>query len=246
MKTTLRPQELYYLNKPVFSDPVEMLKYTFQGLCLDCHLEIYYKYIFINKNEKYKRKRLFLKLGSNYKVTNKYSKAETLLLSLFDKPELRLYEIKNSLMKEFGKKIRKYKYQYVYKDLLELRLCSLKVFLSSEARKEVKKLKHLIEEPDKNIDFLLNEDEKLSEKINELGANIIFLEDVTLKKLNKNINSLFDLNSFFEFDKSNFSGSYIGYGGLSYGGSFSEFGSGSSFEGFGGGFSGGGGSGGGW
>ena len=74
----------------------------------------------------------------------------------------------------------------------------------------------------------------------------MLFRSVTLKKLNKNINSLFDLNSFFEFDKSNFSGSYIGYGGLSYGGSFSGFGGGSSFGGFGGGFSGGGGSGGGW
>ncbi len=123
MKILLRPQEYYYLYSPLRSDPIEMFKYTLQGLCYEGHLDICYKNIYININDPHKRSRAFVKLGSGFKNTNSYSSAETLVLSLFEKGELRLHEIKKAALLKLEGKIKNFKSEFVYLDVLNQNYC---------------------------------------------------------------------------------------------------------------------------
>ena len=241
MKTLLKPQEYYYLYSPLRSDPIEMFKYTFQSLVVDEHIDIYYKAIFINKNEKYKRQRLFLKLGNKYSTTNSYTKAEEFILSLLKtQDELRPYEIKSLAMDELDDDIENFKSNYVYEDVKQLGFCFLKCFLTSKGREARNRYANLIEVIDKDIDSLLRTETILQTQLDELGTGIIFLEETTLNKLKKTIPNLDELSAMFEIITS--ASTYGGSGGYSGG----SYGGGGSFGGYGGGSFGGGGSGGSW
>lgn len=244
MEIKLKPQESYYLNRPVLSDPVEMLKYALLGLDVEGHIDIFYKKIYINKNARYKRSRMFIRLGPNYNTSNKYTSAEEFLISKIDKSEMRLYELRNAIADGLDKKIYEFKRLYVYNDISLKGLILRSWLLSSTGRKEIKSCKRLIKELDKNVDLLLRNETKLRETIHQLGSNIVFLEDSTLKKLNKKVVDLEELNRFFDPRSSVGGYGYISYGGFSGGYGGGNYGGG--FSGFGGGMSGGGGSGGGW
>ena len=240
MKTPLRPQEYYYLDSPLRSGTIEMLKYTLQGLHADGHLEIFYKAIYINPNERYKRSRLFIKLGPAYKASNTYSLAEKFLLSHFDENALRAHEIRNKIMDVLDWKIRKFKYKYVCNDVHTQGLVSFKWFLSFEARRERKRITKLLDEIDETIDVLLQNKSLLDQKLQELGTHYIFLAETTLTKLQKKVFLLDELVRFFVLPRVG-DGS-MSFGSISGGGSYSSGG----FSGFGGGSFGGGGSGGSW
>lgn len=223
-----------------------MLKYTFQGLSVKGHLSLYYKSILINKNAKYKRKRVFSKLGPKYDEKNKYSNAEKFVLSLYDKPELRLHEIKHRLIKHFDGKIEIFKSRYVYEDVKELDLCFSKVLITKKGNEEKKICNSLIDFIDQNIDTLLKDEKDLINNLDNLGPNLILLDKVTLEKLKQNIATLSELNSLFKFESETFGDSFT----LNSFDSFSSFDnfsdSVSDFDGFGGGDFGGAGSGDNW
>lgn len=224
------------------SDPIEMLKYTMQGLSYEGHLEIYYKNIYIHKNERHKRARAFVRLGQKYDASNPYSSAEKFVLSIFDKPELRLHEIKNAVLEKLNDDIKNFKSEYVYADVSAKKLCWSRSFLNWKGRKERKLCELLMDDVDKNVDELLRNKNALNDRLEALDANVIFLKESTLTKFGKKIYKLDELNRFFEPIPG--TGSSVSYGGSFYGGG-SSGGSGG-WGGYGGGSFGGGGSGGGW
>ncbi len=244
MKAGIRPQELYYLCRPVLADPVEMLKFTFQGLCLDGTVDFFYKYIYINKHQTYKRKRPFLRLGQKYDQSNTYSKAETLLLSKFTKPELRLHEIRHLLMSDFDDDIMCFKRDHVYDDVIEKGYCFSRWILTGKGRKEKKHHKGVIADVENNVDLYVKDEKVMKEKLDALGANIILLDDEVLEKLKKNVNSMSEMSTIFDNFEFDYGGSYVSYGG--FGGGYGGYGGGGGFGGFGGGSFGGAGSGGSW
>src|SRR6218665_890186 len=221
-----------------------MLKYALLGLDMEGYIEIFYKKIYINKNARYKRSRMFIRLGSNHRPDNAYTSAEAFLVSKINKPELRLYEFRNAIAIGLDKEVNSFKREYVYNDVSAKGFVLLNWLLSRKGRSRIRTCKRLIGELDTKIDPLLRNESQLHQKLSELGSNIIFLEDTTLKKLGKKTHDLEELNHYFEPAGSGGGYGYISYGGFSggYGGSSG----GGGFGGFGGGASGGGGSGGSW
>jgi len=234
----LKPQESYYLNRPVLSDPVEMLKYALLGLDSEGCIDIFYKKIYINRNAKYMRSRMFVRLGAGHSTTNPYTSAEALLVSLIDKPELRLFELRRSIAKSLDNEIGEFKKRFVYNDLSSKKFILLRWLLSSPGRDQISNCRRLVKEIDKDLDALLKNRNDLRKKMEELGSNIIFLEDTTLKKLGKKVIDLEELNKFFD-PKGSGTSAYISYGSFSgaNGGGYS--GGGGGWGGFGGGGSGG-------
>lgn len=247
MKTNLKPHVFYYLYSPLRSDPAHMIKYTLLGLYVEGHIDVYYKSIYVTKNAKYKRPRIFIKKGKRYNSESKYTPSEALVLSQINKPEMRLHEFKNAMLNQFTGQIGKFKYDYVYKEVKALGFCYFTWLLNSSGRRARKSCENLIDEIDKNIDSLLLQENYLKERVNGLGANIVFLQDITHKKLNIKLINLDELYDHFNPQHgrgSDGSGSYISFGGLSTGGMSS--GGGGSWGGYGGGSFGGGGSGSSW
>lgn len=245
MSVNLKPQEYYYLSKPYRAEAEELLKYTFQSLAVDGHINAYYKAIYINRNEKYKRQRIFIALGSNYKPTHPYSKAEQFVIDIFKgRGELRLYEIKHYLLDKLDDDIKGFKTKYVYQDVKALKLCHLRYFISSEGRNAKNNYADLIELIDSNIDDLLRTENVLNIHLKELGTGLVFLKESTLDKLKQKVTNLDELAAMFEIltDSVSYGGFGGYYGGMGGGG----FSGGGSWGGFGGGMGGGGGSGGGW
>jgi uncharacterized membrane protein YgcG len=221
-----------------------MLKYTLQGLCVTGHIQLYSKLIFINRRAKYKRSRVFARLGPAYSLQFEYSKSEKFVLDLFDKPELRLYEIRQRINKGLDEKIKLFKKQYVYHDIKSLGLCRFRFLPTKKGREEKNNCAATIDQIDKEIDSLLHDNEKLTTLLEDLGSNLVFLEKETLDKLKKHVPSLTGLTSISrssEFE----SISYLNeWDAVSSFDSFTDTGS-SDFD-FGGGEGGGGGAGDSW
>jgi hypothetical protein len=193
---TLRPQEYYYLSSPLTSNSVEMIKYTFQGLLITGHLSMFYKWIYINKNAKYKRQRVFSKLGPAFQSNNNYSKSEQFVLSLYSKkPELRLYEIRNMLLEKLDDNLANFKSNYILDDLRSKKLCSFRFIASSEGKKARKHIEMLLETFNTEIDLLLSKPLLLHSHLTDLGPNIVLLEKETLEKLKQNSHNLDELHS---------------------------------------------------
>jgi len=246
VKTILSPQEYHYLYSPLRADPAEMIKYTIKSLCVSGQLEIFSKLIYINPGEKYKRSRVFLKLGSNYRKENNYSVSDLFILSLFkETEELRFFEIRQQINTLLDEKLSDFKSKYVYKDVKARGLCRFKYFLTRKGRYEKKICANLIDTVDKDIDKLLQNEKLINSYLSDMGANIIFLDEITLTKLKKTLHGIDELNLLFGLDIEDIEGTYS-YGGMGGGmGSFGSY-SGGGFSGFGGGSFGGGGAGGSW
>lgn len=248
MEISLKPQEYYYLYSPMRAVPEEMLKYTIQSLVLEGHISAYYKFIYINPNEKRKRKRLFFKLGTKYDPSLNYSRAEKLLLSLLKKDdEIRVYELKNRVLEKLDNNIGNFMYDYVYEDVNLKKLCRLKYFLTGKGRDLKRRYAALIDYLDINIDKLLTQHELLQNNLKELETGIIFLEKRTLEKLSLKVPDLDEVAAAFEIITGGTTYSSFGRGGSFYGGGgYYGGGGGTSWGGFGGGMGGGAGSGGSW
>ncbi|MBL7913046.1 MAG: hypothetical protein JNJ41_18430 [Bacteroidia bacterium] len=223
-----------------------MLKYTFQHLVIEGHIEIYYRAINLTKHDKRKRPRIFFKLGDEYKETNTYTVAEQFVIDILKtKDELRIHEIKNKVLELLDKDIRKFKYDYVYKDVTKLGLCTFKYFLNSKGREVRRYYKNVIDLIEEDVDTLVNNKAVLDSHLKYLGNGIILLDDEVVKKLGLKVPNLDELSGAFEIISF---GNGITYGTFGFGGGYSGGGysGGGGFSGFGGGMSGGGGSGGSW
>jgi uncharacterized membrane protein YgcG len=245
VNSPIRPQELYYLCRPALADPVEMLKFTFQSMCVDGTIDFFYKYIYINSHQTYKRKRPFLRLGNKYDQTKTYTAAEKLILSKFNKPELRLHEMRHSLMKTFDDEIMNFKRDYVYKDVSDKGYCVTRWFLTSKGRKEKRHFTGIIKDLEDNIDLYLTKENLVREKLEALNTHIILLDDEVLEKLKANVHSMSEMSTIFDNFEFEYSVSSISYGGGFSGGFGGGYGGGG-FGGYGGGSFGGAGSGGSW
>lgn len=228
------------------ADGVEMLKYTFQHLVIEGHVEIYYRAIQLTKNDRRKRPRIFFKLSDEYKETNTYTVAEQFVIDILKtKDELRIHEIKNKVLELLDKDIRKFKYDYVYKDVKKLGLCTYKYFLNSKGREVRRYYKNVIDLLEEDVDTLVKNKAVLDSHLKYLGNGIILLDDEVVKKIGVKVPDLDELSAAFEIII-NGSSNRITYGGFGFGGGYSGGGGGGGFSGFGGGMSGGGGSGGSW
>lgn len=123
MEPVISPQEFYYLYSPVSSDAAHLFKYTLLGLCFDGHARAYYREIYITKNARYKRPRIFVKRGPAYKPENKYTSSEKFVLSLLSETEMRLYELRNEALLRLDGDIRNFKYEFVFKYVNARGLC---------------------------------------------------------------------------------------------------------------------------
>lgn len=197
METVISPEEFYYLYSPIASDPAQMFKYTLLGLCFDSQVEAYYKEVYITRNARYKRPRIFLKRGTAFNTQSNYTTSEKFVLSLIAEKEMRLFELRNVCLKRLEGDIRNFKYDYVYKDLDARGFCLSQWLLSSKGRKIKRSIESLIDDLDENIDGLLNDKSKLQIKVKTLGKHLIFLNDETLSKMNIHIINLDELYSLF-------------------------------------------------
>ncbi|MBI3520986.1 MAG: hypothetical protein HY062_16730 [Bacteroidetes bacterium] len=245
MSIILKPQEYYYLYSPRRAVPEEMLKYTFESLVLGGHLQIYYKDIYINAQQKRKRPRLFVSLGNAYNSSNSYTHAETFVLSLFTPNEaLRVHEIKEQVLLKLHNDLRKFRTEYVYKDVKAMGLIWLRLFLTVKGRAAKRAYNNAIETIENNTTALLKNPELLQKQLSVLGTGIVLAEAIALKRLNIKVPDLKEIAAIFEIvimNRNTFSGRGL-YG---LGGSSSSSG-GSDFGGYGGGAGGGAGSGGSW
>jgi uncharacterized membrane protein YgcG len=185
---------------------------------------------------------VFTKLGPKYIVDGQYSKSEKFIFSLYDKTELRLYEIRQRILKKLDENIESFKSEYVYQDVVNLELCTNKIFLTQKGKDLKKHYTTIINCIDKEIDSLLQNESEFKILLQNLGSNLIFLEKQTLDKLKRNIPLLSEL-SFLDVSNETFGDSFR-FNSLDSFSAFDNFGdNGSSDFDFGGGDFGGGGSG---
>ena len=243
MSKPLKPQEYYFLYSPTRAVPEEMLKYTFQSLVLEGHLQSYYKYIYINPNERRTRSRLFLAYGKNYNPLTTYSKAEQFVLSLFTvNEELRPYEIRLKILEKLDKDLRKYRTDYVYQDVHQMGYVWLTCFLTSAGRAAKKEYATLIEILETDSTDLQKNPGVLQSHLKELGTGIVLVDEKARDLLAIKVPDLDEIAAVFEVITGD---NTYGSSGMSggFGGGYSG---GGGFGGFGGGSFGGGGSGGSW
>ncbi len=231
-----------------------MIKYAFQGLSIMGHISVFYKEVLLTDKAKYKRKRIFSKLGPAYKKENNYSETEKFILSLYEEgKEYRLFQLRNKILKLLEEDLEDFTKKYVYKDVKKLGLCNAKFVLTKKGRFQKELCAELIDYTENNITQLLKSPVALQDLVNDLGSNIIFLDKKVFNKIKKVItkvgefeasfgvedNAFTDKFTFSVFESSAAFGGFAGGGG-GYGGG------GGGFGGFGGGSFGGAGSGGGW
>jgi uncharacterized membrane protein YgcG len=241
----LKPQEYYYLYSPRRAVPEEMLKYTFESLVLDGHLQIYYQDIFINAHQKRKRPRLFVSLSNTYNAAHTFSHAERLLLSLFTANEpLRVHEIKEKVLAKLQNDLRKFRTEYVYKDVQLLGYTWLRFFLTSKGRKAKRAYNKAISTLEDKTAAVIKDPALLQKQLDVLGNGVILVDNRVLKRLNIKVPDLKEIAAIFEIvtmNNNKFSGGGMyGIGGSAGGSSSSNYG------GYGGGSGGGAGSGGDW
>lgn len=220
------------------------------------HISVFYKQVLLTDKAKYKRKRIFSKLGPAYDKKNNYSETEKFILSLYEEgKEYRLFQLRNKILKILDEDLEDFTKTYVYKDVKKLGFCNAKFVLTKKGRFQKELCAELIDYTEKNINDLLKSPLALQDLVNDLGPNIIFLEKKVFNKIKKVItkvgdyeasmnvedNAFTDTFTFSVFDSSAAFGGFAGGGGGSFGG-----GGGGGFGGFGGGSFGGAGSGGGW
>ncbi|MEO8761443.1 MAG: hypothetical protein ABI388_08690 [Bacteroidia bacterium] len=246
MKIKLKPQEYYYLYSALRSESLEMIIYTLKSLCVNGDLDIFSRYILINKSDTKKRSRTFIKLNQIFLSPEK-SSAELLLLSLFNKDEeLRMYELKLRIEEKLNRDFKIFKDVYVYQDVKGKGFCTWKYFITSKGRVERKNCADLIDNAEKEAKLKTQDKDKLKQMLFELGSNVIFLDDEAQKKAAIYKSEFNDLELLFGVGQDNLPPTESEYiGGLYAGGGFSS-GSGGGFSGFGGGDFGGGGAGGSW
>jgi hypothetical protein len=154
--------------------------------------------VFVDKKYSKKRERYFLLLNQNFKEPKSLSHAESFLLDAFKKDsELSLAQLRNYLMFHFKKGLKKFKYDYVLRDLKNKNYCWLWYFPTKKALKEKRSATQDLKYVKENIDVLVNDTELLKSKLSALGSYIILLEKDTIKKIkdfNKNIAAINSMN----------------------------------------------------
>jgi len=223
-----------------------MILYALKGLCINGELELFSKYVFIDKSGK-KRSRAFLRLNS--KITRREkSSAEDFILSLFNQgEELRMYELKLRIEEKLNKNLKEFKDLYVYSDVKEKGFCTWKYFLTLGGRAERKICANLIDDTERQAKLQKQDFLKLKQMLSDLGSNAVFLDDEAQKKAGIYKPEFGELELLFGIGQDNLppkGGEYIG--GMYGGGGFSSGSGGGGFSGFGGGDFGGGGAGGSW
>lgn len=196
--TNLSPTEFLYLSRPYWSDGADMIKTTFQELCLKNVLHVETRMVEVDKRESRKRKRYFLKLNEEAYCPEQ-SLAEQRLLSIFEeKKEWSFTDLRKYVEKYFSDTSDEFKYKFVLPDLKRKNFFVFSVFLSSAARKEKNFLKQKIQLIDTNIDLLIR-DKTLDEELSAIGLNIILLEKETIdkiKNLDEQVMKIGDLEFF--------------------------------------------------
>lgn len=246
MKESISPAEYQYLKDPFFSLGDDMLKYTLQDLCLRKIVKVERKWILLNKRDKRKRLRFFFSQGvefSNYKTINS---AEEFILKPFQKNEvLRFYMLRNYIVKEFEEELQRFKKEYVYPDLKRKGLCRMRFFPTLRGRKLRNEVSKKIKNLDLSVKWIEADSPKLSEELQNLGSNILFLSDQVHEKIKIISNDIWKIKDIEFLGMGAYRISNLGYGLTA--GSFSIGGfSGGGFSGFSGGSFGGGGAGGSW
>lgn len=230
-----------------------MIKYAFQGLSLEGHISVYYRLVLIHENAKYPRKRIYSKLGPNYKKDGNYSTTEKFLLNLYEEgKEYRIYELRNKILKLLAEDLEQFCDDYVYKDVKKQGYVRAKFILTKKGRKEKEICSDLIDNIEENVKILIKQPKELLTLLNNLGPNIIFLKKVTINKIKKVIPNLESFEASFNVEDNAFTDTFTfkwyessaAFGGIGGGGGFG--GGGGGFGGFGGGSFGGAGSGGGY
>jgi hypothetical protein len=178
----LSPTEYLYLSRPYWSDGADMLKTTFQELCLKNVLRIEGRMVEIDKRDSKKRKRYFLKLNDEV-YYHTQSRAESRILAIFEeRKEWSFTDIRRYVKKHFHDSSDEFKYKYVLPDLKRKSFFAFSILLSKTARKEKKFLKEKLQFINKNIDTLIR-NKTLETELFEIGMNIILLEKETIDKI---------------------------------------------------------------
>jgi uncharacterized membrane protein YgcG len=245
LKTILKPQEYCYLESPWNSDPGSMIKYALQGLCVSGDLETRVVSELVGRRVKHKRSKAYFTVTEQANRKTEFTSAEKFVLSLFHKPNMQVKDVRSKLMLELDDNIYRFKNDFVYRDLRDKGLCAFRYFLTSIGRRERSNCAYLIDHLDANVDSMIRQSPILTNHLDELGSNLVFLEPITLTKIKKALPDLSAL-SFAQIadNSSDWSFDYFGsdWGGFDTGG---DSDSGFDFD-FGGGEGGGGGAGDSW
>jgi hypothetical protein len=237
--TTLSPTEYLYLSRPYWVDGTDMIRTTFQELCLKNILCIEARMLVVDKKETRKRKRYFLKLNTNWGYGQSLSLAEDRLLSIFEnKKEWSFSEIRSYVLNNFNHPADAFKYEYVLPDLKRKGYFAFSIILSRKARQEKNYLEEKLELINGKIHWLI-QNQTLQSELKEIGPNIILLEKETIEKIkdvNKGalkvgeldfylhensfntLNSISAISSFSDIHSFDFSDGGADFGGGDFGG----------------------------
>jgi hypothetical protein len=251
MERVAKPFEYFYISNTWSSSGEDFFRLIIQDFCLKGILNISLEWIELHPSEKHLRLRPFIGIGDKSKTYSTDSLSEKFIIDFFkDEPPLRTYQIRDKIKKVFSGNVEIFKKEYVYPDLKNAKLCITSFLISSEGRKEKRKIKNAIEFIDRNVYYMIdNKKQELILLLYGIETNVVYLAKDTIKALKPILPNLKDIVSSEIFnqdylDLTNLTG--LGY--LCYFDSFDTFDSGFDTGGFdfGGGAFGGGGAEGSW
>lgn len=210
----LKPAEAQLLVFPIRSGGDNLLKIYLQDLCLRKIITAEYRLILLNKRDKIKRKRLFLKIGPNFHLQDMQSKAESFILEVFlRQKEVRFYQLRQHIVNRFGRKINQFKTDYVYEDLKEKGLIHYRYFLTDKGKNESAEVKKQIDYILDNYRALIQQNQQeLIKRVNALKSHICLLPEriiFQLKKLNYKVLDLSSLEFISTFTESDSAFSFV-------------------------------------
>lgn len=243
---TLSPQAYCYLRHPILSSGETMLQYTIQHLCITGAIRLERRRVQAHPRDPRMVSRILLSRVNRSPVT---TRAEAYVQGLFPRgKEVSIGQLRGKIKKELPD-FEAFKYEQVLPDLMDaglLRSRFVRTDKGVDAMQAVRRVRKFIE---RRIDSLLKHDHgTLIARLNELGSNVVLLDQSTRDKLRGMLKEFPDLtltmNIGNSLENSVTFDAFTAFDTLSFGDGFDS--ASTDFGGFGDGDFGGGGGGGDW
>lgn len=242
----LTPQAYVYLRHPMLSSGETMLQYTVQHLCMIGAIHIARRRVLAHPRDPRLVSRILLSRTTSQQLV---LRAERYVQELFPLgKELSIGQLRGAIKKALPD-LEVFKYEHVMPDLIDTGMLHSRFWrtdMGVDAMQHVRDVRRSIE---RNIDdHLKNDRDTLIANLNELGSNVVLLDQDTRNKLRGMLKEFPDLILTMNLGSTLANpvtfDAYTAFDTLSFGDSFSD--GGGDFGGFGDGDFGGGGAGGDW
>jgi uncharacterized membrane protein YgcG len=243
---TLSPQAYCYLRHPILSSGETMLQYTIQHLCITGAIHLARRRVPAHPRDPRMVSRILLSRATGHPIE---TRAERYVQELFPLgKELSIGQLRGVIKKALPD-LEVFKYDHVMPDLIDADMLHSRFWRTDkgvDAMQNVRSVRKFIE---RQIDDMLKNDrDTLIANLNELGSNVVLLDQDTRDKLRGMLKEYPELTLSMNLGSTLANpvtfDAYTAFDTLSFGDSFSD--GGGDFGGFGDGDFGGGGAGGDW